>query len=305
MFGVEYEEPKKKKMKQTAQSDYAELKSVLLKHPREAFRSRDYLAAHWQELHYLAMPDYDKAVQEYEAFVEIFVSHNIEVNFLPATPDTGLDSIYVRDASIPTDQGVLVCNMGKRQRQAEPAAQLSFYLQNNWQVLGSFQPPATIEGGDVAWLRPDILAVGHGYRTNKAGIDMLRELTTPTVKEVVVMEAPHYKGPDDVFHLMSVLSPVDHNLAVVYSPLMTVPFRNYLLDLGFELVEVPDEEFDTLGSNVLAIAPRVCIMVAGNPVTKSRLQAAGAEVIEFSGEEICLKGNGGPTCLTRPLMRQL
>jgi N-dimethylarginine dimethylaminohydrolase len=114
---------------------------------------------------------------------------------------------------------------------------------------------------------------------------------------------PHYKGPSDVFHLMSVLSPVDKNLAVVYSPLMPIAFRNLLIARGFELVEVPDEEFDSMGCNVLALAPRVCLMVKGNPITKSRLEAAGCKVIEYEGAEISVKGGGGPTCLTRPVMR--
>ena len=160
-------------------------------------------------------------------------------------------------------------------------------------ILGTFQGEATIEGGDVAWLNDRVLAVARGYRTNEEGINQLKQLLQNTVDEVVVMDSPHYKGPADVFHLMSVLSPVDKDLAVVYSPLMTVPFREHLLSLGIKLVEVPDEEFDSLGCNVLAIAPRVCIMVNGNPITKSRLEKAGAQVIEFSGAEINIGKSAG------------
>ncbi len=289
----------------TFQSEYGELKSVLLKHPEAAFRNQDYLQKNWQALNYLGLPDYHKAIDEYGQFVEIFASRGIETHFLEDHPTTGLDSVYVRDASVTTDAGVIICNMGKRQRRHEPEQQLQFYVQHNRQVLGAVQPPGTLEGGDIAWINENIMAVARGYRTNLAGIEQLQTLVQNTVEEVVVMEAPHYKGPEDVFHLMSVLSPVDKDLAVVYSPLMTVPFREFLLHCGIHLVEVPDHEFDSLGSNVLAIAPRVCVMVRGNPITKARLQAAGAEVIEFSGDEICRQGSGGPTCLTRPLVREI
>ena len=287
----------------TFQSDVGELKSVLLKHPQVAFRDEEYLSNNWQELNYLAKPDYHKAIEEYEQFIEIFTSRDIETFFLTGQESTGLDSVYVRDASITTNNGLILCAMGKQQRQQEPKQQLQFYLEGNMQVLGSIQGPATLEGGDVAWISDSVLAVARGYRTNQEGIEQLRALVRHSVEEVVVMDSPHYKGPEDVFHLMSVLSPVDKDLAVVYSPLMTVPFREFLLNRGINLVEVPDNEFASLGSNVLALAPRVCVMVSGNPVTKARLEAAGAEVIEFSGTEICFKGSGGPTCLTRSLVR--
>ena len=287
----------------TYQSEYAQLKSVLLKHPKDAFRSQAYIDEHWQELNYLSKPNLAKAIEEYDRFVEIFTNRGIETLFLDKSETAGLDSIYVRDASITTDDGLLICNMGKAQRKGEPNTQLQYYLSQSESILGSFQGSATIEGGDVAWINERIIAVARGYRTNSAGILQLKELLKHSANEVVVMDAPHYKGPEDVFHLMSVLSPVDKDLAVVYSPLMTVPFREYLIEAGVNFIEVPEEEFDSLGSNVLAVAPRVCVMVKGNPVTKSRLEQAGAEVIEFDGDEICLKGSGGPTCLTRPLQR--
>lgn len=290
-------------MSTTYQSEYRELKSLLLKHPREAFRSQEYIDSNWQNLNYLSKPDYNKAIDEYEKFIEIFTSRNIDVQFLDHHETTGMDSIYVRDAAIATDEGMLICNMGKEQRNGEPNRELQHYLQNGVSVLGAFQESATIEGGDVAWLSDRVLAVARGYRTNDEGIAQLKQFLQNTADEVVVMESPHYKGPSDVFHLMSVLSPVDKDLAVVYSPLMTVPFRERLISMGIQLVEVPDEEFDSLGSNVLAIAPRVCVMINGNPVTKSRLEVAGVEVIEFEGDEISMKGSGGPTCLTRPLSR--
>ena len=290
-------------MANTYQSEYGELKSLLLKHPRDAFRSEGYLEDNWQNLNYLVKPDYYKAIDDYEKFIEIFTNHNIDVQFLEHHDTTGMDSIYVRDAAITTNEGMLICNMGKEQRNGEPNRQLQHFLQQGGAILGTFQGEATIEGGDVAWLNDNVLAVARGYRTNAEGINQLKQLLQNTADEVVVMDAPHYKGPGDVFHLMSVLSPVDKDLAVVYSPLMTVPFRERLISMGIKFVEVPDEEFDSLGSNVLAIAPRVCVMVKGNPITKARLEKAGTEVIEFDGSEISLKGSGGPTCLTRPLTR--
>src|SRR5437879_57547 len=156
---------------------------------------------------------------------------------------------------------------------------------------------------DVRWIDERSLAVGRGYRTNDAGIRQLRELVRDCVDEVVVVPLPHWRGPEDVFHLMSIVSPIDRDLFLVYAPLMPVPFREALLSRGIELVEVPEPEFATLGCNVLAVAPREGLMIAGNRETRARLARAGVTVREFAGREICLKGGGGPTCLTRPLTR--
>jgi N-dimethylarginine dimethylaminohydrolase len=155
----------------------------------------------------------------------------------------------------------------------------------------------------VAWLDDKTLAVGHTYRTNEEGIKQITALLAPLGVDVITVPMPHYRGPSDVFHLMSVLSPVDSNLAVVYSPLIPIVFRNELIKRGYELVEVPEAEFDSMGCNVLALAPRVCLMVKGNPITKERLEKVGCKVIEYEGAEISVKGGGGPTCLTRPVER--
>jgi N-dimethylarginine dimethylaminohydrolase len=159
------------------------------------------------------------------------------------------------------------------------------------------------ERGDVLWLDERTVVVGRGYRTNDAGISQFRDLLGTAVDEVIVVPLPHWRGPGDVFHLMSIISPVDHDLAVVYSPLMPVTFRELLLERGMSLVEVPDEEFATMGANVLALGHRRALMLSGNPVTRRRLEAAGVEVMEYDGENISTKGGGGPTCLTRPLLR--
>ena len=170
------------------------------------------------------------------------------------------------------------------------------------QVAGHIVPPGRLEGGDVVWLDATTVAVGRGYRTNDEGIAQFARFAGPDVTCITV-PLPHWRGAGDVFHLMSVISPVDTHLAVVYSPLLPVPFRELLLERGVQLVEVPDEEFESMGANVLALGPRRCLMIDGNPETRRRLESAGAEVIDYAGREISVKGGGGPTCLTRPLVR--
>jgi N-dimethylarginine dimethylaminohydrolase len=170
-------------------------------------------------------------------------------------------------------------------------------------VVGEIRRPGCLEGGDVVWLDARTVVVGRGYRTNDDGIRQFRELLGDTIDDLIVVPLPHWRGPNDVFHLMSMLSPVDHDLAVVYSPLMPVPIREVLADRGMRFVEVPDDEFESMGTNVLALAPRRCLMLAGNPRTQAALEAAGAEVVVYEGEQISRKGGGGPTCLTRPLAR--
>jgi N-dimethylarginine dimethylaminohydrolase len=216
-----------------------------------------------------------------------------------------MDSIYCRDAAIATDHGIIICNMGKAARNTEPRAQQKIFEKHKFNILGMIESPGTVEGGDVAWLDEKTLAVGHTYRTNENGIQQLKNLLKPFGIEIITVPLPHYRGPSDVFHLMSILSPVDKNLAVVYSPLMPIVFRNDLVNRGYELIEVPESEFDSMGCNVLAIAPRKCIMVKGNPITKSLLEKAGCEVFEYDGIEISVKGGGGPTCLTRPVWREV
>jgi N-dimethylarginine dimethylaminohydrolase len=192
--------------------------------------------------------------------------------------------------------------MGKPARRKEPAAQGDAFRAAGIPVIGAIEPPGTLEGGDVVWFDERTVAIGRGYRTNAEGVRQFRDCLEPHV-DVVVVPLPHYRGPEDVFHLMSILSPVDEDLAVVYSPLMPVPFREWLLARGTRFVEVPDEEFESMGANVLALAPRRVLLLDGNPVTRARLEAARAEVLTYDGSEISLKGGGGPTCLTRPLTR--
>ena len=292
-------------MKGTYHSEYLKLASVYLKSAESSFRSEKKLTKQWKELQFLTKPNFEESLKEYHAFQLFFTNKNIETCFFPADQKTWIDSIYCRDASIATDFGMIICNMGKKGRIQEPKAQLETYLQNTVKILGEITFPGTLEGGDVAWLDQKTLAVGHTYRTNDQGIRQLKALLDPKGIEVIVVELPHYKGKEDVFHLMSILSPVDKNLAVVYSPLMPIKFRNQLLERGYQLIEVPDEEFESMGCNVLAVAPRDCLMVDGNPITKKLLEQAGCQVVAYKGNEISVKGGGGPTCLTRPMKRTL
>lgn len=290
-------------MKVTRHSEYLKLASVYLKSAKNSFLSEEELSEHWETFQYLSKPNFKKSLDEYAAFQTFFREKNISTCFFPINKKTKIDSIYCRDASIATDFGIIICNMGKQGRIHEPYAQLEAYKMNNVNILGEIKFPGTLEGGDVAWLDQNTLAVGHTYRTNEEGISQLKELLRPKGIEIIVVELPHYKGESDVFHLMSILSPVDKNLAAVYSPLMPIKFRNELLERGFQLVEVPEQEFDSMGCNVLAVAPRDCLMVAGNPITRKLLEDAGASVHIYEGNEISVKGGGGPTCLTRPIDR--
>lgn len=287
----------------SAHSESGKLKSVFIKKVAAAFIDEAHVSKHWEALNYLGKPVIEKALEEYEAFEKILKDNGAEVLYFPQEDSVNMDSIYCRDAAIATSKGMIICNMGKAGRVNEPVVQQHAFEANGIPVLGMITAPGTLEGGDVAWLDEKTLAVGHTYRTNEEGIRQLTAFVSPLGVTVISVPMPHYKGPSDVFHLMSVLSPVDSNLAVVYSPLIPIVFRNELIARGYELVEVPDAEFDSMGCNVLALSPRVCLMVKGNPITKDRLEKAGCKVIEYEGEEISVKGGGGPTCLTRPLMR--
>jgi len=291
-------------MKTTHHSEYLTLQSVYIKPVQNAFVSNDLLSKQWKELNYLSLPNFEKAVKEYEIFEKKLKTLNVKIYHFPLQIELSIDSIYCRDAAIATDFGMIICNMGKLGRVKEPLVQKEVYLNNSILILGEIEAPGTLEGGDVAWLDERTLAVGHTYRTNEEGISQLKNLLQPKGIEVIVAELPHYKGQSDVFHLMSILSPVDKDLAVVYSPLMPIKFRNELIKRGFNFVEVPEQEFDSIGCNILAVAPRKCIMTEGNPITTQRLLEAGCEVVLYQGNEISVKGGGGPTCLTRPLLRR-
>jgi N-dimethylarginine dimethylaminohydrolase len=289
----------------TTQSEIGSISRLVVKHARDAFRNPQAIAEEWRALNFISAPDFQKAVRQYDRFADLLGECGASLHFLPTSAGVGMDSIYVRDASIVCDRGVILCRMGKPLRQDEPRSQEAAFRAMGYPIAGSIAPPGRLEGGDVVWLDRRTIAVGCGYRTNKDGIAQLHALLDDSIDELIVVPLPHWRGPSDVFHLMSIISPVDHNLAVVYSPLMAVTFRERLRDRGIGLVEVPDEEFESMGANVLALAPRRCLMLAGNPITRARLERAGAHVTDYEGDDISVKGGGGPTCLTRPLVRHV
>jgi N-dimethylarginine dimethylaminohydrolase len=277
------------------------IKRILLKGPREAWIDRETVRRQWKALGYTAEPDLGRAIEEHDAFREALGRFVPEIHSLPPDDRTGLDSIYVRDAACVAPRGVIIGRMGKALRGGEPRAVEAFAREAGWPVVGEIREPGTLEGGDVVWLDATTVAVGHGYRTNAEGIRQLRALVRGDGCDVIEVPLPHWAGPGDVFHLMSILSPVDEGKLLVYSRLLPVPFRRGLLEEGFTLLEVPEAEFETMGGNVLAVAPGRCLALAGNPRTGEVLEKAGLEVLTYEGLEISVKGAGGPTCLTRPV----
>ena len=292
-------------MKTTYHSEYLKLNTVFIKPVKNAFVSEQVLKEQWRAHNFLDQPDYKTTLVEYDFFRKILQKNGATLYDFPFNKNVSIDSIYCRDASIATNFGMIICNMGKETRISEPSAQLEIFKNNSIPILGIIESPGTLEGGDVAWLDEKTLAVGLTYRTNENGIKQLKKLLEPKGIQVLVAHLPHYKGTSDVFHLMSILSPVARNLAVVYSPLMPIKFRNELIKRKIELIEVPDEEFESMGCNVLAIAPKECLMVEGNPKTQKALIKAGCKVTNYKGKNISVFGGGGPTCLTRPMLREL
>jgi N-dimethylarginine dimethylaminohydrolase len=281
-----------------AQSMVEPLRRVLVKRPDEAFGSAD--PARW---HYTGPPDLDEARREHDALVGILRDAGAEVIDHPEPQPDRADSIYVFDPVIVTDRGAVILRMGKVLRRGEEAALARRLQEIGVPILGQLQGEALAEGGDLLWLDSRTLAAGQGFRTNAEGLRQLREILAVLGVEVLPVELPYFTGPEACLHLLSLISLVDHDLAVIYPPLVAVPFWKVLRDRGFRLVEVPEEEFPTQGPNVLALAPGKCLMLEGNPVTRRRLEEAGCEVLTYKGNEISLKAEGGPTCLTRPVWR--
>ena len=285
-----------------ALNEYGPIRRIALRHAKDAFGSRAAVERQWRELGYKAAPDFDEAVAEYDRFAETIAESGAEIVFLPGGKGLSLDAIYLRDALLPGPEGLVLCNMGKKAREQEPEAAGRVLADRGLAVMGAVTGQGRIEGGDFVWLDETTCVVGLTHRTNVQGTRQLRGILGPDVT-IETVDLPHYKGPGDVFHLMSILSPLDADLALVHSPLMPIGFRRRLLDRGMTLIEVAEEEFETIGCNALALGPRRCLMLEGNPETRRRLEAAGCEVLVYRGREISAKGDGGPTCLTRPLER--
>jgi N-dimethylarginine dimethylaminohydrolase len=252
----------------------------------------------WRAYGWRAAPDATRIAEEHEAFRAALAFAGAEV--VVADPDdANPDAVYVYDPALVVDGRAVLLRPGKEGRRGEPEALGRDLAAAGLDVVARLEPPALVEGGDTLWLDERTLAVGLGYRTNEAGAETLRQ-ALPDV-DVLAYDLPHWRGRDEILHLMSLVSPLDRDLALVYKPLLPVRLLERLRDV--ELVEVPDDEFDSMGCNVLALAPRVALALEGNFATRRRLEAAGVDVRVYRGEELSRKGDGGPTCLTRPLVR--
>jgi N-dimethylarginine dimethylaminohydrolase len=257
--------------------------------------------AAWQAFGWHAEPDAARIAEEHEAFRAALADAGAEVVVAETPVPLSPDSIYVFDPALVTPAGAILLRPGKDGRRVEVDALAADLVEAGVPILGKLEAPATVEGGDTIWLDERTLLVGIGYRTNEAGAEALRRLL-PGV-EVHAFDLPHLHGEDEVLHLMSLLSPLDRDLAVAYLPYMPVRLVQLLRQRGIELVEVPDDEFWTMGPNVLALGPRIALALEGNDETRRRMEAAGVDVRVYSGDELSRKGDGGPTCLTRPILR--
>lgn len=275
------------------------LRRVLVRRPDASFAVEDPRA--W---HYTGRPDLGIARAEHDAFVRLLRDAGAEVVYHDAAQPGRADAIFVHDPAIVTDHGAILLQMGKRLREGEEAAIGARFEELDVPILYRLHGDARAEGGDLVWIDHDTLAVGQGFRTNADGLRQIREAVKPLGVETVSADLPYGEGPESCLHLMSVISMVRSNLAVVYEPLLPVPLHEFLTERGIRLVRIPDEEFGTMGCNVLALAPGDCVMLEGNPVTKGRLEKAGCRVRTYRGNEISLKAEGGPTCLTRPILRR-
>jgi N-dimethylarginine dimethylaminohydrolase len=272
----------------------APLRRVLLRAPR----ADD--VRFWREYGWRAEPDPVAIAREHEAFCELLTSAGAEVVLAEAEVEGDPDAIYVYDPTLIADRGAVLLSPGKAGRRGEPEAIGADLQRTGVPVAGRLEGAALAEGGDLIRLDERTLLAGLGYRTNQAGVDALEQLTG---LDIVSFDLPHWHGEREVMHLLSLLSPLADDLVVAYPPLLPTRLAQLLGDRGIEIVPVPDEEFGSMGSNVLALAPRVALVVEGNPETRRRLERAGVDVLVYEGVELS-KGDGGPTCLTCPLLRE-
>jgi N-dimethylarginine dimethylaminohydrolase len=274
----------------------APLLDVLVKRPGPAFEAAFDDPAHV----FLHRVDLDVAQREHDAFVRTLATLGPRIHVLEAETDSP-DLVYTFDPLLVSDRGAIPLRPGKPSRSSEPATLEAWTTEFGIPTVGRIEAPGTIEGGDTFWLRPDLLCIGRTLRTSHEGA---RQLAALVGGDVRIFDVPYWHGAAELLHLLSVISPVADDLAVVYLPLLPVGLWQLLRDLDVRLIEVPDEEFTTLGCNVLTVRPGVVILAEGNPRTAKALAAAGCEVHTYSALEIGINGSGGPTCLTRPLLRQ-
>ncbi|MFL5644440.1 MAG: dimethylarginine dimethylaminohydrolase family protein [Chloroflexota bacterium] len=278
-----------------AQSMSAPLLDVLVKRPGPTFGAAFDDSAHG----FLHPVDLEVARREHDEFVELLASLGPRVHVLETELESP-DLVYTFDPLLVTDRGAIPLRPGKPNRAAEPAAIEAWTSAAGIPTVGRIEAPGTVEGGDTLWLQSDLFCIGRTLRTNSAGVAQLAGLVGGDVR---VFDVPYWRGPAELVHLMSVISPVADDLAVVYMPLLPVGLWELLVDLDIRMVEVPDVEFPTLGCNVLAVRPGVVILAEGNPRTAAALASAGCEVHTYPATEIGINGSGGPTCMTRPILR--
>lgn len=279
------------------------LERVTVCSPRSAGWNQPEIAARWQELGFHHAPDFLTAQSQHEALCHELKSAGAEVVEMPPAPDLSLDAVYAHDASLPTDHGLIVMRPGKPNRLAESQHHASFFASLEIITLGAVTTPATTEAGDIVWLDSKTLLMGHGYRTNAAGIQQIRALLAPHSVEVLTAPLPYGPGPSACLHLMSLISLLDEHTALVDLPWLAVETVELLKSRGFKFIEIDASERDTLACNVLALGNNRLLAIEENRGTNARLRQAGFGVRTFPGSEICINGSGGPTCLTRPLLR--
>jgi dimethylargininase len=277
------------------QTQVEPLRRVLVRSPGTVDLGR------WRECGWVDEPDNALAAKQHDAMCELLREAGTKVLFARADVSGEPDAVYTCDPAIMSDRGALILRPGKAVRRVEAAAMAEDLGALGVPIALEMTEPATAEGGDTMWLDERTLLVGRSYRTNDAGIQALRE-ALPEV-DVLAFDLPHLQGPHACLHLLSLLSPLNRDLVVAFVPQMPIRLLELLRDRGVGIVEVPEEEFATMGPNVLAIAPRVALAVEGNPETRRRMELAGVEVFTYEGSDISHKGEGGPTCLTRSILR--
>ena len=281
-----------------SQSMVAPLQTVLVRRPDATFGNAD--PSIW---HYTKRPNLAQARAEHDQFVSTLHQFGTEVVYHDTPLPQHADAIFVHDPVLICNAGAIILQMGKSLRVGEETGIAATLQKMGVPIHYRLHGEATAEGGDCLWLDEVTLAVGQGFRTNEIGIQQLSEALEPLGVTVIPVHLSYYTGPEACLHLMSFISLVANDLAVVYPPLMPVPFWQLLQARGMQFVEVPEEEYATMGPNVLALAPRHCLMLRDNPITKQRLEAAGCKVDTYQGDEISLIAEGGATCLTRPILR--
>jgi N-dimethylarginine dimethylaminohydrolase len=279
------------------------LSRVVVCSPKIAGWDKPERAARWRDLGFLRPPDFEKAQHQHQALYRELETAGAEVLDLPPAHELSLDAVYAHDASLLTDFGLIVMRPGKPNRAAEGKCHGSFLQLLGIPMLAKITAPGTTEAGDIVWLDSKTLLIGHSYRTNAAGIAQMRTLLAPKGIEVIAAPLPHGAGPSTCLHLMSLISLLDEHTALVDLPWLAVEIVELLKSRGYRFIEIDYSERETLACNVLALGEKRLLALEENAKTNATLRAAGYDVRTFAGSELCLNGGGGPTCLTRPILR--